>query len=132
MYLIDRVIEYTAPLGMFETIGHTYRRMIILFGLQLEIHVTEIHGCPHGFNPLSLGLFGLFVHCVEYTLLLLGRHDPVQFELVHHLLGECPLVLINRVHDLDGPPPELLRQLHQQEPLVESLNLVPDVLRPSL
>ena len=43
---------------------------------------------------------------------------------MYHLLGECALVLVDRIHDLDCPPPELLGQLHQEEPLVEALYLV--------
>jgi hypothetical protein len=68
--LCTEIIEYTAPLGMFETIRHTYRRMIILFGLQLEIHVTEIHRSLHSFDPLPLGLIWLLIHRIEDALLL--------------------------------------------------------------
>lgn len=51
---------------------------------------------------------------------------------MYHLLGECALVLVDRIHDLDCPPPELLGQLHQEEPLVEALNLVSYVFSPFL
>jgi hypothetical protein len=115
---------------MFETIRDSNRCMIILLRLQLEIHVTEIHRSLHSFDPLPLGLIRLLIHRIEDALLLLRRHDSIQFKLVQHLLGECALVLVDGVHDLDGPTPELLSQLHQKEALVEALNLVADVLRP--
>ena len=51
---------------------------------------------------------------------------------MYHLLRECALVLIDRIHDLDGPPPELLGQLHQEEPLIEAVDLVSYVFSPLL
>ncbi len=48
---------------------------------------------------------------------------------MQHLFSESPLVLIDGIHYLDCPPTELLCQLHQKQPLIESINLIPDVLR---
>ena len=43
---------------------------------------------------------------------------------MQHLLSECALVLVDCIHNFDGPTTELLCQLHEKESLVESLNFL--------
>jgi hypothetical protein len=74
MNLIDRIVENITPLSMLETVRYTNSDMIILFRLQLEVHVTNIHGCLHRFNPLpptKPRRLTRLLHSIEDALLLL-------------------------------------------------------------
>jgi hypothetical protein len=74
MNLINWIIENTAPLSMFKTVRNTNSDMIILFRLQLEVHVTNIHGGLHRFDPLpptKPRRLTRLLHSIEHAVFLL-------------------------------------------------------------